>query len=118
VFHWYKARPSDGKRVENTAVVGQAANFSKESPSPGEIIYFGISLPNSEPQSEASSVVSAPNTIADGAGCSSNARAADLSLKEHTQETEIFDAGTKSKAQSAVSPVIAAYDFSRLWHNW
>jgi hypothetical protein len=31
VFHWYKARPRDGKRVENTAVVGQAANFSKES---------------------------------------------------------------------------------------
>ena len=31
VFHWYKARPSDGKRVENTVVVGRVANFSKES---------------------------------------------------------------------------------------
>jgi transposase len=34
----------------------------------GEIIYFGISLPNSEPHSDASCVVSAPNTIAEGAG--------------------------------------------------
>ena len=33
-------------------------------------------------------------------------------FKEHPQETEIFDAGMKSKAQSAISPVIAAYDFS------
>jgi hypothetical protein len=31
VFHWYKARPGDGERVENTAVVGRVANFSKES---------------------------------------------------------------------------------------
>ncbi len=35
-------------------------------------------------------------------------------LKEHPRETEIFDAGMKSKAQSAISPVIAAYDFSQL----
>src|SRR5438477_9567884 len=33
-------------------------------------------------------------------------------FKEHPQETEIFDAGMKSKAQSAISPVIEAYDFS------
>jgi len=33
-------------------------------------------------------------------------------FKEHPQETEIFDAGMKSKAQSAISLVIAAYDFS------
>jgi len=33
-------------------------------------------------------------------------------FKEHPQETEIFDAGMKSKAQSAIPPVIAAYDFS------
>ena len=33
-------------------------------------------------------------------------------FKEHPQETEIFDAGMKSKAQSAISPVLAAYDFS------
>src|SRR3981189_2717979 len=33
-------------------------------------------------------------------------------FKEHPQETEIFDAAMKSKAQSAISPVIAAYDFS------
>jgi hypothetical protein len=33
-------------------------------------------------------------------------------LREHPQETEIFDAGMKSKAQSAISPVIAAYDFT------
>ena len=33
-------------------------------------------------------------------------------FKEHPQETEIFDAGMKSKAQSVISPVIAAYDFS------
>ena len=31
VFHWYKARPSDGKRVENTVVVGRVASFPKES---------------------------------------------------------------------------------------
>src|SRR5438128_2837653 len=33
-------------------------------------------------------------------------------FKEHPQESEIFDAGMKSKAQSAISPVVAAYDFS------
>jgi hypothetical protein len=33
-------------------------------------------------------------------------------FKEHPQETEIFDAGMKSKAQSVIAPVIAAYDFS------
>src|SRR6266436_579224 len=33
-------------------------------------------------------------------------------FKEHPQESEIFDAGMKSKAQSAIPPVIAAYDFS------
>ena len=33
-------------------------------------------------------------------------------FREHPRETEIFDAGMKSKAQSAISPVIAAYDFS------
>ena len=33
-------------------------------------------------------------------------------FKEHPQETEIFDAGMRSKAESAISPVIAAYDFS------
>jgi hypothetical protein len=33
-------------------------------------------------------------------------------FKEHPQETEIFDAGIRSKAQSAISPVLAAYDFS------
>jgi hypothetical protein len=33
-------------------------------------------------------------------------------FREHPQETEIFHAGMKSKAQSAISPVIAAYDFS------
>src|ERR1700716_2553187 len=33
-------------------------------------------------------------------------------FRGHTQETEIFDAGMKAKAQSAISPVIAAYDFS------
>src|SRR5256885_1468434 len=33
-------------------------------------------------------------------------------FRGHPQETEIFDAGMKSKAQSAISPVIAAYDFS------
>ena len=33
-------------------------------------------------------------------------------FKEHPQETEIFDAGMKSKAQSVIGPVLAAYDFS------
>jgi hypothetical protein len=33
-------------------------------------------------------------------------------FKNHPQETEIFDAGMKSKAQSAIPPVLAAYDFS------
>jgi hypothetical protein len=33
-------------------------------------------------------------------------------FREHPQETEIFHAAMKSKAQSAISPVIAAYDFS------
>src|SRR6266576_18521 len=35
-------------------------------------------------------------------------------FKGHPEETEIFDAGMKSKAQSAISPIIAAYDFSGL----
>lgn len=33
-------------------------------------------------------------------------------FKEHPQEAEIFNAGMRSKAQSAIPPVIAAYDFS------
>ncbi len=33
-------------------------------------------------------------------------------FKEHPEEAEIFDAGMKSKAQSVISPVLAAYDFS------
>src|SRR6202171_5711340 len=33
-------------------------------------------------------------------------------FRGHPQETEIFDAGMKSKAQSAISPGLAAYDFS------
>jgi hypothetical protein len=33
-------------------------------------------------------------------------------FREHPQETEVFDAGMKSKAQSVISPVLAAYDFS------
>jgi hypothetical protein len=33
-------------------------------------------------------------------------------FKEHPQETELFDAGMKSKAQSVIAPVLAAYDFS------
>src|SRR5256885_10730011 len=33
-------------------------------------------------------------------------------FKGHPQETEIFNAGMKSKAQSVISPVLAAYDFS------
>ena len=35
-------------------------------------------------------------------------------FKEHPLETDIFDAGMKSKAQSAIPPLIAAYDFSNL----
>jgi hypothetical protein len=33
-------------------------------------------------------------------------------FKDHALETEIFDAGMKSKGESAIPPVIAAYDFS------
>lgn len=33
-------------------------------------------------------------------------------FKEHPQETKIFDAGMKSKAQTAIPPVISTYDFS------
>jgi hypothetical protein len=33
-------------------------------------------------------------------------------FKDHLQELEIFDAGMKSKAHSAIPPVVAAYDFS------
>src|SRR5882762_4904405 len=33
-------------------------------------------------------------------------------FKGHPEETEIFDAGMKSKAQTVISPVLAAYDFS------
>src|SRR6202165_3640659 len=33
-------------------------------------------------------------------------------FRGHPQETEIFDAGMKSKAQTVISPVVAAYDFS------
>src|SRR6266481_1728077 len=31
IFHWYRVRPSDGKHVENTVVVGRVASFPKES---------------------------------------------------------------------------------------
>ena len=31
IFHWYKVRPRDGKKVENTIVVGRVASFPKES---------------------------------------------------------------------------------------
>ena len=34
-------------------------------------------------------------------------------FRDHPNESEIFNAGMKAKAQSAISPVIAAYDFSR-----
>jgi hypothetical protein len=34
-------------------------------------------------------------------------------FKEHPNEADIFNAGMKSKAQSAIPPVITAYDFSR-----
>ena len=33
-------------------------------------------------------------------------------FKVHPQDLEIFDAGMKSKAQTAIPPVVAAYDFS------
>lgn len=33
-------------------------------------------------------------------------------FKDHIQELEIFDEGMKSKAQSVIPPVVAAYDFS------
>lgn len=33
-------------------------------------------------------------------------------FKEHPSETEIFDAGMESKAETAIPPVMAAYDFS------
>src|SRR5438132_7413769 len=33
-------------------------------------------------------------------------------FKEHPSETGIFDAGMKSKAETAIPPVMAAYDFS------
>src|SRR5690242_12820949 len=33
-------------------------------------------------------------------------------FKEHPEETAIFDAGMKSKAEIAIPPVVAAYDFS------
>jgi hypothetical protein len=42
VFHWYKARPGDGKRVENTAVVGRVATFSKESSAWEEVDRRGL----------------------------------------------------------------------------
>jgi len=33
-------------------------------------------------------------------------------FKDHPQELDIFDEGMKSKAQSAIPPILAAYDFS------
>ena len=42
IFHWYKARPSDGKRVENTAVVGRVASFTKESSAWEEVDRRGL----------------------------------------------------------------------------
>src|ERR1017187_1231053 len=49
VFHWYKARPSDGKRVENTVVVGRVANFSKESSAWEEVERRGLNHNIDEP---------------------------------------------------------------------
>ena len=42
IFHWYKARFSDGKRVENTAVVGRVASFTKESSAWEEVERRGL----------------------------------------------------------------------------
>ena len=42
VFHWYRVRPRDEKKVENTAVVGRVANFSKESSAWEEVERRGL----------------------------------------------------------------------------
>ena len=49
LYHWYKARPSDGKRVENTVVVGRVANFSKESSAWDEVERRGLNHNINEP---------------------------------------------------------------------
>jgi integrase len=49
VFHWYKVRPSDGKKVENTAVVGRVASFSKESSAWEEVERRGLNHNIDEP---------------------------------------------------------------------
>lgn len=53
VFHWYKVRPSDGKKVENTAVVGRVANFSKESNAWDEVERRGLNHNIDEPNAQA-----------------------------------------------------------------
>jgi aryl-alcohol dehydrogenase-like predicted oxidoreductase len=49
VFHWYKVRPSDGKKVENTAVVGRVASSSKESSAWEEVERRGLNHNIDEP---------------------------------------------------------------------
>ena len=53
IFHWYCTRPSDGMTVENTAVVGQVADFSKKSEAWEEVerrhLNYNINEPDSQP---------------------------------------------------------------------
>ena len=53
VFHWYKVRPSDGKKVENTAVVGRVANFSTKSNAWDEVERRGLNHNIDEPNAQA-----------------------------------------------------------------
>ena len=53
LFHWYKTRPSDGKRVENTVVVGRVGSFPKESSAWEEVERRGLNHNIDEPNAGA-----------------------------------------------------------------
>lgn len=52
VYHWYKVRPSDGRRVENTVAVGRVGTFPKESSAWEEVERRSLNYNINEPDSE------------------------------------------------------------------
>jgi integrase len=52
VYHWYKTRPSDGKKVENTVVVGRVASFPRESNAWEEVERRSLDHNINEPDSQ------------------------------------------------------------------
>jgi integrase len=52
IFHWYRTRPSDGRKVENTVLVGRVASFTKESSAWEEVERRSLNHNLNEPDSQ------------------------------------------------------------------